>query len=486
VTSVSRTKKNSTLHIPRNATPSPEVLLSETAELVIPPGYRETSSPLEHYIRSHSRLGPTLLSRFDDSLIDATPNTRKAYNTDVWVALVVKLFRNWDFPQRYNDLASELIRLEALRRLGTKGSCDSATSLNPHDPLREAVRALSDAQTTTPPSPQHPLSVEAAPDSHERFFTMSLRGSLISTIPNSHLERVTINSTDKQIIHYLFSRFDGCFDTGFWNHFFSLPSLGRIFREQEAGGNSPTTLARKMASLQRFEEFLHRSHLLTAPNLFMQRRPRVTPSAQVVLKGDELKQIESYLDNAVSSGARKRPERETALLFRDRAMFSLLDQYLIRASALCNLTLRDIDLRRGTMRVAEKGRKERVYPLEGGALQALKDYLHIRQEFLRKHPPVAGQEHFVFHTVAGKPMNSRSLSRIIDQRAEEAGIKAQVGSRSTIGAHVIRRSGGARYIEAGARVEAVSQVMNHSNIATTWRYVGNAAMNLSEEVFKKR
>jgi site-specific recombinase XerD len=220
--------------------------------------------------------------------------------------------------------------------------------------------------------------------------------------------------------------------------------------------------------------------------LFMQRRPRVTPSAQIVLKGDELHQIERYFDQIASSEKRLASEREPALLLRDRAMFSILDQYLVRATALCNLTLNDIDLRRKTMRVAEKGRKERVFPLEGGALQRLKDYLTVREQFLERHPPLAGHESSVFHTVKGQTMNSRSLSRIIDQRAEEAGIKAHVGSRSSIGAHVIRRSGGARYIEAGARIEAVSQVMNHSQIATTWRYVGNAAIDLSEEVFRKR
>lgn len=478
--------KTSSPHVPPNASLQSGVLLPNVTELIIPDRDLERGAPLEHYLQKHTLSGPTLLSRFDDSLIDAAPNTRKAYNTDVWIALIVKLFRDWDFPRSYNDLASELIRVEALRRITTPSYHECPPAFLPQDPLREALAALNKTPSDIPPDTSRARSAGENLADREQPLRMSLRGSYIANPSDTHLERVCINLTDRRIIHYLFSRFGERFDTGFWNHFFTIDSLGRIFREQEASGNSKATLARKMASLQRFEEFLHRSQLLTKPNLFMQRRPRVNPSAQVVLKGDELQQIQSYLDRAVASKARIGMERDPALLVRDRAMFSLLDQYLIRASALCNLTLRDIDLRRKTILVSEKGRKQQVYTLMGGALHCLQDYLRARQGFLERHPPAANQGNFLFHTIAGKAMNPRSLSRIIDERAQEAGVKAQVGSRSTIGAHVIRRSGGARYIEAGARIEAVSQVMNHSQIGTTWRYVGSAAINLSEEVFKKR
>lgn len=455
-------------------------------ELVAPKSKGRVSSPLDRYLTEQALRVPTLLSRFDDSLIEVASNTRKAYNTDVWTALVTKFFRDWDFTRKYDEIASELVRLEALRRLSLPVSQSKSIQCTSDDPLRGALLALSPQPTTQEGAPDHASGVQASTLSEVRPIRISLRGSFISDRSATYLDRVCINASDKQILHHLFSRFEGLFDVEFWNHFFSLDSLGRVFREQEASGNGPATLARKMASLRRFEEFLCHSGLLTMPNLFRQRRPRVTPTAQIVLQGSELKQIARYLDRAVHRKANVMTDCAHLLLLRDRAMFSILDQYLIRASALCNLGMRDIDLRRGTMRVTEKGRKEQVYPLVGDARSCLKEFLDSRRSFLETYVPTAGHEHFVFHTIRGKVMNPRSLSRIINQRAEQAGVSAQIGSRSSIGAHVIRRSGGARYIKSGARIEAISQVMNHASIATTWRYVKGAEIDLSKEVFKRR
>jgi hypothetical protein len=105
--------------------------------------------------------------------MDSKPNTRKAYNTDVWIAQTVKLFRDWDFAFQYNELAAELVRLEALRRLSMQ---DSSCALAKEDPLPDALQALSNARSSKAPSPEQALSVKSDTNTSEQPFTMSLLG----------------------------------------------------------------------------------------------------------------------------------------------------------------------------------------------------------------------------------------------------------------------------------------------------------------------
>jgi integrase/recombinase XerC len=137
------------------------------------------------------------------------------------------------------------------------------------------------------------------------------------------------------------------------------------------------------------------------------------------------------------------------------------------------------------MRVVEKGRKQNVFPLKGYALRCLTDYLEIRAQLLARVGSSHSNREAIFYTVSGKTMNPRSLSRIIDTRAKQAGIKVNIGGRDTIGAHVIRRSGSTRYLQAGAPIESLAQLMNHSDISTTWRYVKGANLDLPKTILDK-
>jgi hypothetical protein len=76
-------------------------------------------SLLEKYV---SRYEPceNVLSRFSNSLANASENTKTAYNTDIWKFLIDKMFRFWDFDIKYEPIAKQLIFLEYLDGLDRK------------------------------------------------------------------------------------------------------------------------------------------------------------------------------------------------------------------------------------------------------------------------------------------------------------------------------------------------------------------------------
>ena len=72
------------------------------------------------------------------------------------------------------------------------------------------------------------------------------------------------------------------------------------------------------------------------------------------------------------------PKHDGAVGLRDRAIIELLYGAGLRVSELCGLDLADIDLKRLSVRVLGKGRKERVVPFHEAAREAIVRYVHDR------------------------------------------------------------------------------------------------------------
>ena len=86
-------------------------------------------------------------------------------------------------------------------------------------------------------------------------------------------------------------------------------------------------------------------------------------------------------------------QRPTAL--RDRAIIFLLVDTGLRASELCDLRLRQVDLKSHRIVVMGKGRKERTLPIAPRTAQALWRYLSTRNDTGRDtvtcSPPTSGR-----------------------------------------------------------------------------------------------
>ena len=204
-------------------------------------------------------------------------------------------------------------------------------------------------------------------------------------------------------------------------------------------GLSARSSARALSALKGFYRFLVRSGAVAIDPTENLRSPSLWQTIPHVLTGEE---IESLL---------AAPDLNTTLGLRDRAMFETLYATGLRVSELVGLTLDRVRLDPGFVRVIGKGRKERLVPLGGSAVEWLDTYLQrARPELNRKHV----SEIFLNHR--GGPLTRQGFWKILRKHAVAAEI------RSDISPHVVRHSFATHLVENGADLRAVQMMLGHS------------------------
>ena len=88
-------------------------------------------------------------------------------------------------------------------------------------------------------------------------------------------------------------------------------------------------------------------------------------------------------------------------------MLELLYATGLRISELINLKFNEIDFKRGIVKIAGKGGKERIVPVGETALSWLTDYIdNIRQDLVAENENV-----YLFLSNRGKQLSRKSLTR---------------------------------------------------------------------------
>lgn len=157
------------------------------------------------------------------------------------------------------------------------------------------------------------------------------------------------------------------------------------------------------------------------------------------------------------------PEKDPTIVgTRDKAILELLFSTGLRVSELANLRIDAINLKLEEFTVLGKGSKHRVVFLSMPARGAIKAYIERRRDvspFL-----------FVRHDRARKftpgahPLTPRSIQRIVDRYAREAGITKHVSP------HTLRHTYATDLLRNGADIRAVQSLLGHESITTTQVY----------------
>src|ERR687894_247115 len=141
-----------------------------------------------------------------------------------------------------------------------------------------------------------------------------------------------------------------------------------------AANKAKSSVARKLASLRTFFQFLLREGVVPANPAKLVSTPRLEKKLPVHLSvEDAVRFIET-------------PDTETDLGKRDRAILELLYGTGVRVSELTKLDLADVDFKEKLVRVTGKRRKQRIVPFGDPALHALLNYLTVRNSFLQNAP----------------------------------------------------------------------------------------------------
>ncbi len=221
---------------------------------------------------------------------------------------------------------------------------------------------------------------------------------------------------------------------------------------------SARTVARRLSSLRRLYEYLLREDQIKQNPVSNVDAPRLGRSLPKTLTESE---VEALLEA---------PDTEDMLGIRDKCMLELLYATGLRVSELVGLTVQQVNLRQGVVRVTGKGNKERLVPLGEEATQWIEKYLSFaRNEILNNSKSDA-----LFPSKRGKAMTRQTFWYMIKRYTVVAGIN------KTLSPHVLRHAFATHLINHGADLRVVQMLLGHSDISTTQIYTHVARERLKD------
>jgi len=218
-----------------------------------------------------------------------------------------------------------------------------------------------------------------------------------------------------------------------------------------------STIARKLAALRSFYKFLVRVGHLEASPVSVVRTPR------------QDKRLPKFLDVQEITALLEAPDSTTLLGARDRAILETIYSSGLRVGELTGLNIEDMDEFAEALRIRGKGKKERIVPLGGKAIEAIQAYHVMRQSAFgeaRRGP--------LFVNKAGRRINERSIRRKLDKYLRIAGIPVHVSP------HALRHSFATHMLNAGADLRSVQEMLGHESLSTTQIYTHLTTRRLKE------
>ena len=218
---------------------------------------------------------------------------------------------------------------------------------------------------------------------------------------------------------------------------------------------APTTIIRKVASLRGFFKWTTSMNILEKNPASTLEQPKVPQRLPKVIS---IKEIDEILHSDLT---------EFQIV-----MVELLYSCGLRVSELVNLKLNDIDLSSKYVRCFGKGSKERIVPVGKLAIDALKNYLPIRDLTIKKYN-LSTQKLLVLEN--GRIANRQDVYNFIHNRGKII--------HKNISPHTLRHSFATHLLENGADLRVVQELLGHSDVSTTQLYTHISKKRLKDVYF---
>lgn len=235
----------------------------------------------------------------------------------------------------------------------------------------------------------------------------------------------------------------------------------RSFLAANLRGKSKSTMARKLSALRTFFKYLQRQGVLEQNPARLAPTPKADKPLPRFLTVDEVFHLLDQVGGGMSFRSR-----------RDRAILELFYSGGLRLSELAGLNLKNLDVEEGIVRVWGKGAKERLAFMGNPARVAIKAYLPEREQFLQKKVLT---ETALFLNNRGGRLSSRQIARVVTLWSRIAGLAGNLTP------HGLRHSFATHLLEGQADLRAVQELLGHSNISSTQRYLHTDLDYLMEE-----
>ncbi len=224
------------------------------------------------------------------------------------------------------------------------------------------------------------------------------------------------------------------------------PNIG-----QGKGPLSPFSIQGHARAVKALWGWLEREGHIQTNRLAKFPLPKVPVKPVDILSMDQIQELLGQIDRLTPTGA------------RHFLIVLLLIDTGLRISELVSITLSNVDLTGGFIKVVGKGQKTRFVPLSPETRREISRYLKVSRPRLT---PSDSHYLYLFATPDGGPISVNSVQQYLRRLATSAGLD---GVRVT--PHVLRHSFASAYIANGGNPFTLKEILGHTTLAMTMRYV---------------
>jgi len=223
-------------------------------------------------------------------------------------------------------------------------------------------------------------------------------------------------------------------------------------------GQSSRSINRRLSCIKTYFRFLKKRRLLDKDPMQKVVAPKTGKRLPVFVQENQMAALFTHIE--FGDGYKGQ---------LDRLVLELLYATGLRRSEASNLKISDIDLGRSVLRISGKGNKERIAPFARYLGELLEDFLAIRSATFP-----ATNEPWLFLNRKGERLIPESIYQIVRRHLSAV---TTVEQRSP---HVLRHSFATHLSNHGADLNAIKELLGHSNLAATQIYMHNSIERLIE------
>lgn len=276
---------------------------------------------------------------------------------------------------------------------------------------------------------------------------MKLENAMVDFIQYCLFEKGLTDRTTKSYQNDLMVYIDFLMERGIFTVKDITSDDVKNFLKMRSKSESTSTVAHNLTVIKNFHKYLLKEDIVKEDVSLFISRPKLQKKLPRALSVEE---VDMLLDIPLV----------TPFDYRNKAMLELMYGAGLRVSETVSLTINQVDLEHGLLRIMGKGRKEREIPIGEYGIYYLKLYLEQRHFLIKKGKQVDA----LFLNNHGKQITRQGFFKILKSLLIEKGLNPDLSP------HTLRHSFATHLLSRGADLRSIQEMLGHSDISTTKIY----------------